>query len=148
MKQKEPKNPVYARILMLKSHLNLGQNEFCQAAKISTATYQSIRNNDPNVRSRTITNICTSLNANPQWVFKGEGDMLLPAVAPSQTNTLLEKALAKLEEQLEKQNAQVEKLTNIIMNLVGPGGGKAVNFLSVFNKAGLFDQDRRLKIAG
>jgi len=126
--------------MMLKSHLNLGQNEFCAAAKISTRTFQEIQAESTSVRERTFMNIAAALGANPTWLFKGEGEMMAPKTDPM-SNSLLEKAFSKLEEQIDKKDQMIAKLTTIIMNLSGSGSDKAANFLSAFNDTVLTEEN-------
>jgi DNA-binding Xre family transcriptional regulator len=136
MKQKQQNKLIYSRIMLLKKELAMGQNEFCAAAKISSATYHAINTGADNVRQRTLRNICDNLKANPEWVFKGEGEkfmnQLLLNAGPSEEVTLMKEMYRTLEGQLQNQIELVTKLTNIIMQLSGNTG---TNFLRAFNKA-------------
>ena len=136
MSNKSAKETVNSRILLLKKELELGQNEFCNKDQISTATFHSIANGNDNIRPRTIRNICENLGANPEWVFKGEGEKFLSTSEKSETSSITEKLYNTLKDQLDRKEAQIQRLTTIILNLTGGGEKTAANFRKAFNKAG------------
>lgn len=140
MTTKTTKETVNSRILRLKTLLDLGQNEFCSAAKISTATFHSIKN-EIDIRPRTVRNICEALGANQDWVFKGEGEPFTEKTATSPVGNPWEsetyKAQLNLIEEIRGERDRLIKQLDFYTGIFANIAKGEVNFLKLINKTTL-----------
>lgn len=124
---KTAESTVNTRILMLKTYLKLGQNEFCYKSGISTATYHNIKKG-VEVRKSTARNIAIALKANPDWILTGEGEMIMSE----------EKGEAKVFsielEQLKQENVRLQNEVDRLWKLIGAREG--ISFLKVLDVVG------------
>lgn len=121
---------VNTRILMLKTKLELGQTEFCNKTGMSSATYHNIKN-DGEVRKSTARNIALSLNANPNWILTGEGEMFLEQTEQS-SNPWKDALVSQVKSENERLQKEVERLWGMIDKF---SGGK-INFLKLLKTTG------------
>ena len=119
----------------------MGQNDFCQAAKISTETYQKIRKSDPNMRERTFRMIAKELGANEDWVFKGEGEMMLNKASTVLTSIWESETYKVLNKTIEEVRAERDRLiqdNSFFKTMLQNIASGNVNFLRLINKPTLF----------
>lgn len=124
---KTTKDTVNSRILLLKTHLGLGFNEFYQKADISSSTLLGIQNGTE-IKKSTAKKIANGLNANLNWILRGEGEMF-NAATQTQTeaqNPWRDALVSELKDQVTKKDAMIDKLLALL------GGGK-VNFPKLLN---------------
>jgi transcriptional regulator with XRE-family HTH domain len=67
--------PVYQRIKQLRKELKLTQNEFSTIIAVSSGYLACIETGKRMVNDRTLKLICSSFNANGEWLRTGEGLM-------------------------------------------------------------------------
>ena len=128
---KTTKDTVNSRVMLLKTKLKLTQNEFCFKAKISSGTLHNIRKGGI-VSDKMQESICEGLNVNPKWLENGEGEIFLPAIETQneQFNPWKDALVNQMKEENLTLRQQIDKLTNIVMNLSGK-----VNFINSLEKA-------------
>lgn len=110
---------VNTRVLMLKTHLGLGNNEFATKANISPTTLWNIQN-EGEIAPKTIKNICEALNVNRTWLLTGKGKMFNGDPKPTEGHAF-DEALNKLYEtfkdQLKVKDEQIAALTSILQKV-------------------------------
>ncbi len=127
------KSTVNTRITLLKTKLNLGNDEFSYQAGISPGTYWSISNGG-NVAPKTIKKICEAFNVNAEWMLSEKGEMFLPE--PEKRigiNPWKEEAYVVIKEENSRLAKEIERLWVMIDNF---SNGK-VNFLTVLKESDL-----------
>jgi transcriptional regulator with XRE-family HTH domain len=128
---------VNERILILKDHLRLDNQEFIAASKISNGTLWNIENGK-NISSKTIKVIAESLNVNLDWLKHGKGEMLAPQkeIAVVDQNPWKDEAYKALKDEVSFLRSLVSQLT----------GGKSANFHKALNfNAGRTNDARQLR---
>lgn len=135
---KTTKDTVNSRLMLLKNTLNLGQNEFCFRADISSATLHSIQNG-AELRPRTVKKIADAFGANFNWLQTGEGEMLLSKnELTTNPNDPWRDALVQ---QVKEENTRLTNELNRVWAMVNHlTGGKIPNFHNATIEAGLLAQ--------
>ena len=67
-----------SRIKQLRKKLELKQQEFADEINLSRSMLSCYENGTYDVPERSAKQICDKFNVNPEWLFKGVGDMFLP----------------------------------------------------------------------
>jgi len=125
-------NTVNSRVLLLKTHLGLGNNEFATKANISTTTVWNIQNGGE-INPKTIRNICEALNVNKEWLLNGKGKMFNEAkhnaTGMGIENPYKDALVAELKqanERLIEQNKWFQNLVNQLTSGLKPNFPKAL----------------------
>lgn len=127
-------NTVNERVLMLKTHFNLGRNDFASKAGISPTTYDSIVNGN-NVYPKTIKSIITAFNVNTDWLLHGKGKMFNAEPKEAPSNDPWKDALVmQVKEENTRLQRELERVWQMVQHLTG---GAKPNFLKAFNGSGL-----------
>lgn len=131
-------NTVNSRVLLLKTHLGLGNNEFAIKANISTTTVWNIQNGGE-INPKTIRNISEALNVNKEWLLTGKGKMFndpketILAMVENPYKDALVAELKQQNERLTKQNEWFQSLINQLTAGLKPNFLKGT-WLAALNK--------------
>jgi len=135
-------NTVNERVLMLKTHFNLNNLEFCTKADISIGSMSNIQNGG-NLSSKLLRNICEAFNANKDWLLTGKGKMFNESKtnAGGAENPYKDALVAELKqanERLIEQNKWFQQLVNQLTGGLKPNfrkaAEKAIMLMSANNK--------------
>lgn len=69
---------MYERLIKLRKHLHITQQEFADRLNISRSTVATYEVGKSNPSDAAISLICREFNVNEEWLRYGIGDMLLP----------------------------------------------------------------------
>ena len=108
-------NKINQRIKLLRSELNISQNEFSKRIFIGQSSLGEIETGTRNVNDRIIQLICSEFNVNKDWLKTGKGQMFDTEKPDIKLEHLIDiyKQLEKpLQEYLLEQSESLLKLHN------------------------------------
>ena len=108
-------NKINQRIKLVRSELQISQNEFSKKIFISQSSLGEIETGTRNVNDRIIQLICSEFNVNKNWIKTGQGNMFDVEKPDIKLDHLIEiyKQLNKpLQEYLLEQSESLLKLHN------------------------------------
>ena len=124
---------VNTRVLLLKTHLNLNNLEFCTKVNISIGTMSSIQNGG-NISPKLIRSICQTLNINKEWLIHDKGKMFNEApkntIGLTVKNPWEDEAYVNLKSENTGLKKEVERLWQMVSHYTS---GATPNFLKAFN---------------
>lgn len=120
------KNTIKSRLSDMLKTSEMSASELAKAAQVDYTTIYRIMNGETENPSRkTLEPLAKALNVSLDYLHKGIGEK-----TPVTSNeTLLERALNKLEAQIDRQNIMIDNLMSIIMK-----SDKAGSFLKTLNQ--------------
>lgn len=121
---------VNQRVMMLKSQLNLTNNEFCLRAEISTATLYSIQSGTQ-MKQKTIKTIAEAFNVNKEWLLTGKGQMFNDP--KTETITSVDPWRDALVQQVKEENVRLVEEVKWLRQMVSQfTNGLKPNFRNLF----------------
>lgn len=119
---------VNERIKLLRTSLNLTQNQFAAAIESTLTTVSRIENGGSKPQLGTIKAIIRVYNVNTEWLNFGKGEMFNETKEVSQSANPWKDAL------IEEMKSEIEFLKQLLLNLSGKA---SANFNDAFDLASL-----------
>lgn len=127
---------VNERVKLLRSFLNITQNEFANKIDSTLVTISRIENGSNEPRKSTLLTICRVFNVNQDWLLNGKGEMMLPGSEDQSSKVeptnWKEEAYLQLKNHNETLKQEVEWLKNLVSKMAG-----TVNFPNGIDLVGI-----------
>jgi transcriptional regulator with XRE-family HTH domain len=123
---------VSQRIKAAMDHFQWDDQRLADAIGKHRTTVTRIVNEQTNPTKSTVHLIANALKVNFAYLQLGKGPMIVEDKVNDSETSLLERALSKLEQQLDKKDEVIQTLSNLLMNMGGPGPNG--NFLRLINE--------------
>lgn len=129
---------VNERILMLRSHLKLSQNDFANKIGLSSVGVWRIEKGEVAPRKGTLYTIAETFGVSKEWLVTGEGEMSFETMPEKvSSGSWSEKAFDAVKAQNDHLEKEVQFLRQLLLNVTGQA---VANFNDAFNLASLLDQ--------
>jgi DNA-binding XRE family transcriptional regulator len=109
----KPMKPKNLRLIQVREHLGLQQNEMARVLSMKASSYNQIESGRNNVSPRVATILKLTYNVNPNWLETGEGEMMLPGKKKYDNDALkeIESRCAELQEEVARYKRIIDTLT-------------------------------------
>lgn len=137
-------NSVNTRVKMLRSHLNISQNDLAKKTGVTSVTIYQIENGQSNPSAKTIEKIIQNTGVNREWLLHGTGEMTFSETVRvdegDKKASWSEKAFEAIKSQNEHLEQEVQFLREMLKNITSKLG--AANFNPGFDLAALIECEK------
>ena len=132
------KSTVNERVKLLRTHLNLSQQQFANRFGRTTASVSRIENGESTPRMSTLNEIISTFGVNKDWLLNGEGEMEISEKQKTSKESWKDKAYEEASKRAEHLEMEVQFLRDMLTNITSKLG--AANFNSAFGLVGLLNE--------
>lgn len=132
------KRTVNERIKMLRTHLNLTQQEFAETVGITSTQLSRIENGDGVPQKSTLAKICSATNVTFDWLTNGNGEFKPQVISQSNELSFVLPWKDEAYKQVINERDSLKKELDRCWQMIGHiTSGVKPNFLKAFNGTGL-----------
>lgn len=135
------KTSIRERVKLLRTHLNLTQQDFCALCDLTNTSLSRIENGEVEPQKMTIQKMIDNTGVNPEWLIDGKGELKVQVLKKKRqvSDPWKEEAYTSLKQNNSYLQNKLDEANLFIKHLLSKGGelgkSKALEFAALVHNA-------------
>lgn len=143
------KTTVNERVKLLRTHLNLTQQDFCALCDLTNTSLSRIENGEVEPQKATIQKIIDNTGVNPEWLTDGKGELKVQVLEKKRqvlSDPWQDITYKELKENNSYLKSKLDEMTLMVTHLISKGGSlgksKALELAALLHNMGRVSRAR------